>query len=214
MAGPEMALRYVFDDQIQVSSNTGGQYTFIKKNDEKFDISLKPSETIQIEDFEGEIDYRAEYEVELESSSVSSPGSWTLSDNPDQRYFSGTAIYRLNFSVPGEVIDSGDSLMISLGQVGTTGKVILNGKELGYVWQPDYRFNVSGLLAESNELVVEVANLYRNRIIGDYIQYGALKNIWTTAPVSMYLDRDKPLKPSGLMGPVQIIRVPKNTIIK
>jgi len=66
---------------------------------------------------------------------------------------------------------------------------------------------VSGLLKEENNLQVTVGNEYRNRIIGDFVEFGKLKNIWTTSPVQDYLDKDKPLKPSGLIGPIKLLKV-------
>ncbi|MDZ4808868.1 MAG: hypothetical protein SGI96_11450, partial [Bacteroidota bacterium] len=53
---------------------------------------------------------------------------------------------------------------------------------------------------------ITVANAYRNRIIGDYKQYDSLKNVWTSADMSRFSsNKEKILKPSGVMGPLQLI---------
>ena len=57
-----------------------------------------------------------------------------------------------------------------------------------------------------NLLEVRVANVYRNRFIGDFIEFGKVQNIWTSAPVEKYLDKNKPLKPSGLLGPIKLLK--------
>jgi hypothetical protein len=58
-----------------------------------------------------------------------------------------------------------------------------------------------------NLLEVEVANVYRNRIIGDLREYGEVRSVWTTSPVPDLLKAENPLQPSGLLGPLQIVRV-------
>jgi hypothetical protein len=70
---------------------------------------------------------------------------------------------------------------------------------------PNFKLNVTGLLQAKNTLEITVANAYRNRIIGDFRQHGTLKNTWTSANVSDVLDKNKVLKPSGVMGPLQLI---------
>jgi hypothetical protein len=67
------------------------------------------------------------------------------------------------------------------------------------------------LLAD-NKLEVIVANTCRNRIIGDFIEYGKVQTVWTSATVEQYLDKNKPLKPSGLMGPLVFIKVQKQAV--
>jgi hypothetical protein len=210
----EIPNAFVEDGKIHVVSSKGGQYTLINNRDESVTIVLDPAELMQIEALDGEVTYEADYDIELGPTTPISFDSWTLSDNPDLKYLSGTATYSMKFVVNSDVINSGDSLLLSLGAIGTTAKVMLNGQMLGNVWQPDFRLPVNGIIKEENELIVEVKNLYRNRIIGDFIQYGELKNLWSTAPVGYYLDRDKSLIPSGLMGPAQLIRIPEYVVTK
>jgi len=100
----------------------------------------------------------------------------------------------------------GEKVLLDLGEVGVTARVTLNGKLLGTVWYANTQFDVSSLLKEENNLQVTVGNEYRNRIIGNYVEFGKLQNSWTTSPVQEYLDKNKPLKPSGLIGPIQLIR--------
>jgi hypothetical protein len=60
------------------------------------------------------------------------------------------------------------------------------------------------LKEKDNSLVINVVNTWRNRIIGDFKQYGSLKNCWTTSPVDNLPGKDKPLQQSGILGPVLI----------
>ncbi len=70
---------------------------------------------------------------------------------------------------------------------------------------PDFKLKVSGLLQAQNTLEITVANAYRNRIIGDYKQYDSLKNVWTSGDMSQFSNKEKMLKPSGVMGPLQLM---------
>ncbi len=92
-----------------------------------------------------------------------------------------------------------------MGNLSATSEVILNGKLLAYPWQPNTRLVVSGLLKAENKLEITVANVCRNRFIGDLIQFGKVQSLWTTSPIETILDKDMPLKPSGLMGPLKLI---------
>ncbi len=87
---------------------------------------------------------------------------------PGVRYFSGTATYRTRFTIAPERLAAGNQLHLDLGDVANLVDVRLNGKPLGILWKPPFRVDVtSALKAGDNELVVEVTNLWPNRMIGD-----------------------------------------------
>lgn len=71
---------------------------------------------------------------------------------------------------------------------------------------------VKDILNKENALEVEVNNVYRNRIIGDFIEQGNVHSVWTSAPVQLYLDKNKSLKKSGLMGPLKLVRI-RSTVL-
>jgi hypothetical protein len=68
------------------------------------------------------------------------------------------------------------------------------------------------MLKNENELEVSVANVYRNRFIGDFIQFGKVKNLYTSSPITDFLNKDMPLSPSGLKGPVRIVAISKHIL--
>jgi hypothetical protein len=59
---------------------------------------------------------------------------------------------------------------------------------------------------------VTVVNVYRNRFIGDLTQYGEVRNLRTSSPITDFLSRDKPLKRAGLLGPITVTRVPRQRV--
>jgi hypothetical protein len=59
-------------------------------------------------------------------------------------------------------------IYLDLGQVQVMAKVKLNGKDLGILWKPPYRVDVTGILkAGENTLEIGVTNLWINRMLGD-----------------------------------------------
>jgi hypothetical protein len=89
---------------------------------------------------------------------------------------------------------------------GTTFKIRagVNGSEVGEVWHAPYRLDVtSDLKPGANEITIQVINAWVNRLIGD-LQPGATK--FTFTDVKPYKP-DSPLQPSGLLGPVNLVRM-------
>ncbi|HZH66004.1 MAG TPA: glycosyl hydrolase [Flavisolibacter sp.] len=163
-----------------------------------------PPQTFTINDFKGELRFRPAYAESISSQRIQTLKSYTEFADSSIRYFAGTAHYTIHFDNPSTVA-KGDSVLLSLGNIEATAEVRLNKKLLGFVWMPDFKMNVTGLLQPKNDLEITVATAYRNRIVGDFRQYGMLKNTWTSANVADVLDKNKVLKPSGAMGPLQLI---------
>jgi len=132
--------------------------------------------------------------------------SWAELDDPGVRYFSGIATYRASFDCPAEALDGGPAVALDLGDVRDVAEVRLNGKRLGIRWHPPYRLDVSGAIRPGeNRLEIRVANLWHNRIVGD----AALppdRRVTRMVPATHYdRVRNKPLVPSGLLGPVRVV---------
>jgi hypothetical protein len=86
--------------------------------------------------------------------------------------------------------------------------VTVNGKSLGIVWHAPYRVEATGALkAGTNQIAINVTNAWVNRLIGDQQPVAATK--YTFADVKPY-KANSPLLPSGLLGPVAIL---KTTVI-
>ena len=130
--------------------------------------------------------------------------SWSENADPGIKYFSGTATYSASFSVPANWLVSKARLWLDLGDVKNLAEVKVNGTPLGTVWERPFRVDATEALRPGpNTLEIKVADLWVNRLIGDK-QPGVTKPITYTA-VEFY-QADSPLLPSGLLGPVRIIR--------
>lgn len=130
--------------------------------------------------------------------------SWHESAVAGVKYFSGTATYTKMVQAPKEWFQPGGHLWIDLGSVKNLAEVVVNGKSLGIVWKTPYRVDVTGSLKPgANTVQVKVTNAWANRIIGDR-QPNATTTYTFTSP--KFYKADAPLYPSGLIGPVQILR--------
>jgi hypothetical protein len=142
------------------------------------------------------------------------PGtSWTTVENPDVRYFSGTATYEQMVNVPRDWLNRGSRLFLELGTVGDVAEIVVNGQSAGIAWQPPYRIEVTKQLrAGANRIEIRVANSWQNRLVGD-LQPGAEQRAFTNAPtgIGKMLEKkllpDTPLTPSGLLSRVKLIAV-------
>ena len=131
--------------------------------------------------------------------------SWSESPDPGVKYFSGTGTYSKTIQAPADWFKAGSKLWLDLGDVKNLAEITVNGRPLGIFWKAPFRVDVtSALKAGANTLEIKVANLWVNRLIGDE-QPGAAKKYTYTA-VEFYR-ADSPLLPSGLIGPVKIVRL-------
>jgi hypothetical protein len=126
--------------------------------------------------------------------------SWTERPEPDIRYFSGTATYSAAFDSPTQR----GRFVLDLGDVRELATVTVNGKAVATLWRPPFRVDVTDAIKRGrNDISIAVTNLWVNRLIGD-AQPGAKQHTFTTGPT--YLPT-APLRPSGLLGPVRVLRV-------
>jgi hypothetical protein len=79
----------------------------------------------------------------------------------------------------------------------------LNGKNLGVLWAPPFRVDISAVAKPSgNQLEVEVVNFWPNRLIGDEALPPAQRLTRTNV---RKFTKDTPLMESGLLGPVRLM---------
>ena len=123
--------------------------------------------------------------------------SWTESDQPGVRYFSGTATYSTTVPVHRK---QGERVRLRLRDVHEVCTVSVNGKEAGTIWAMPYVLDITDLLNDGeNRLELAVTNLWPNRIIGD--AQPSARERFTHTNIRKYT-ADSPLLPSGLIGPV------------
>jgi hypothetical protein len=131
--------------------------------------------------------------------------SWTESAAPGVKYFSGTAKYTRTVNAPSAWFGRGVRLWLDLGDVKNLAEVLVNGKSQGVVWKKPFRIDVTEALKPgANAVEVKVTNLWVNRLVGDQQPNVTKKYAYTTMP---FYQANSPLLPSGLLGPIQLVRV-------
>lgn len=94
--------------------------------------------------------------------------SWSQHPEMGVKHFSGTATYSKAFQSPNGTIGDNHRIHLDLGRVQVIASAKLNGKNLGILWKPPFRVDVTeAIKAGDNELEVQVVNLWPNRLIGD-----------------------------------------------
>jgi len=128
---------------------------------------------------------------------------WSQNLEPGVKYFSGVATYTNTVRALPDWFRKGARLLLDLGDVKNLAVVTVNGKQAGEAWHAPYRVDVtSALKPGTNEIQVRVVNAWVNRLIGDE-QPGASPITFTD--VKPY-KANSPLMPSGLLGPVTVVR--------
>jgi hypothetical protein len=129
--------------------------------------------------------------------------SWPSRPEEGIRFYSGKARYRTQFDFPAPKAKT-DRMMLDLGDIRDVGvaRVTLNGQELGIVWSPPFRIEITtALKPRGNQLEVEVANSWRNRLVGDRDLSEAKRFTRTNITIR----KEWILLDSGLLGPVRIL---------
>lgn len=156
--------------------------------------------------------------------------SWTEHPNPEIRHYSGIATYQKEINIPARK----GRIVLDLGEVRNIARVTVNGTRFPELWKPPFTCDItSAVKPGANQLSIEVANLWANRLIGDELQpadvtwetIGKSGGITPLATLPDWLLQGKPrpssdrrafstwnyvqpkqkLLPSGLVSPVMII---------
>ncbi len=127
--------------------------------------------------------------------------------------FSGSVKYSTEFQLPAESAKT--DFLLDLGDVRETGRVKVNGEEVGLSWAVPFRLIVpAGILKESNTLEIEVTNLSFNRVIDLDRKEVPWKNYYeinfVTIRYKPYDASEAEPMPSGLLGPITLTPLSQN----
>lgn len=195
----------------QLRSDKDGQLTIVASQPGKYEVKTASGKTQR-----AEISTMPPSQEITGAWNVSFPPKWgapskiTLdklaslseSTNAGVKYFSATMTYTKTFDwkPAAERGKQKSEIWLELGEVHALAQVRLNGHDLGTLWQPPFRVNITtALQAGPNALEIRVANLWRNRMVGDAVLPTTERFTWSS---SAQFSADTPLPKSGLLGPV------------
>ncbi|HEX8774098.1 MAG TPA: glycosyl hydrolase [Pyrinomonadaceae bacterium] len=150
--------------------------------------------------------------------------SWT--ENEETRYFSGTATYERDVSVPEGLLQNGQALRLDFGEgkpiqaqplkagmqawldapVREAAVVYINDRRAGSIWCPPYSLDVTGLLrGGTNKVRIVVGNLALNYMAGRRLPDYRLLNLrYGERFQAQDMDKVQPVA-AGLLGPIRLI---------
>ena len=154
---------------------------------------------------------------------------WTVDEDPDIKYFSGTAVYKLT----AQCASACGRVILDLGDVKHIATITVNGKMFPVLWKPPYRVDITEAInRDPLAIEIRVTNLWPNRLIGDdMLESDAKYNLPTkrwkggglpsipqrvfegkpspcgrhTFTTWRHWTKDDSLLPSGLLGPVRLV---------
>lgn len=220
---PQLTYASATGNGIEAEFSASGTYQIKFSNGTRRNMRVSRSDDIPLD---GDWDMSFPMGNGRPAQTLSSPlFAWDTSDDPDIRYFSGTATYSRSFELQSGRLTHGRKVYIDLGRVEKLAKVRINGRSYPDLWKIPFRAEITALLKTgSNRLEIEVTNTWVNRMIGDEqlppdIEYGrrfptAFPD-WLDGSVPRASDRQTftlqqfykegdALLPSGLLGPVTI----------
>jgi len=186
------------DGAFTLRAQAAGRYVATDASSQTYEADVAESQTVPVTNpwtLKFPSGWGAPAEVHLDKLQ-----SWTQLSDEGARHFSGTAIYSTDFQVP--PLPAGARVMLNLGTIHETARVVVNGKEVGIVWKLPYALDITASVAAGkNMLEIDVTNLWPNRIIGD--QSLPQNQRFTHTNITKF-NADSPLLPSGLLGPVNV----------
>jgi len=135
--------------------------------------------------------------------------SWTDDKDEGIKYFSGIATYNRRIDIRPSLLKRNLRLYLDLGGVRDVARVRLNGKDLGILWTAPFRVDItSAAIAGENQIEIDVANMWINRLTGDR-QLPPEKRFTHTneTPREKDIGGDETwhVEPAGLLGPVSLV---------
>jgi len=171
--------------------------------------------------------WRVSFGADGKPSTMDQLKSWTESE--ETRYFSGSATYEKDVSVPDELLRGGLRVRLDFGEgkplppqplkagmqawldapVREAAVVYVNERRVGSLWCPPYSLDVTDFLRRGeNRIRVVVANLALNYMAGRRLPDYRLLNLrYGERFQAQDMDKVQPV-PAGLLGPVRLLATP------
>lgn len=138
------------------------------------------------------------------------PGFWSSLQPDAVRHHAGSGHYRTTLPIDAAALSSG-RLWLDVGTVREIAEVVINGRSVATLWTPPFAVDVTDALrAGSNEIEIVVTNTWHNRLVGDRAVSDDQRVTWVSPRLRKGAEwlplEDAPLIPSGLAGPVRLMR--------
>lgn len=132
---------------------------------------------------------------------------WSKHKNKELSNYSGTATYSTSFEIQEDFLNDSSNYVLNLGDVREVSRVYINGQEVSVDVFPPYKSNITDKLRKgTNNIVIDVANTWLNRLIADkdrpLLEQKTGSNLGSIKKGRPW--KNKKPNPSGLLGPVTL----------
>ncbi len=200
---------YNSDNKIVAQSSLGGKFILNSITGKESKINIAPAEAIVLADAKGIITF--ENELAIGTKPIDKFLSFTESSDSLVKYYSGEATYKMKVYIPSKYKAPNQPIYLQLEQFGATANIEINGKQVGIIWDPTYKMDITSFIkAGDNDFTIKVTNPWRNRLIGDKVKSRGEKDLWTTSPMIKKGDpipiitKEANLFPSGISKPIKL----------
>ncbi|GAB3098191.1 glycoside hydrolase [Aestuariicella hydrocarbonica] len=196
------------DEEVKVSLNLAPhESVFLVLNEAQkpslqvdSDISVVQKTIPLISDWQFSTDAHYGPEISLTLNKLKSLSRF---DDERLKYFSGVTHYHNQFMLTQNDVNKSQQLLLEIANIGDIADVSINGHSAGTLWTWPYTLNVTDFVrAGQNQLSITISNLWSNRLIG--VAVDTEKGI-PHHNMPLVYSPDAPLRPSGLIGPVNIV---------
>ena len=196
------------DGALVITSPTNGEYevTLSDGSIENVSINSVPSDV----KVKGPWNVSFEEERDVDTSLVLERLTSLTELSPTAlQHYSGEVIYQTTITMNSEQLHEDLRWFIDLGEVGVVARLFVNGQSFGELWSRPLTADVTNALrVGQNEIKIEVATTWLNRLVGDLTFPEALpdsikpKAFNTQITFETRLTETTELQRSGLIGPV------------
>ncbi|MBD1388684.1 glycoside hydrolase [Neiella sp. HB171785] len=193
---------------LDVAANGNYQIEFTSNQKQQISVNDLPSPKVLEQPWQLTLQQNRDVATELELAQLV---SLTELQPLALQHYSGVVSYRNEFQLDAQLLRSDQRWLLDLGEVGVIARVQVNGKDFGELWSRPLQVDITNALkAGHNQLHIEVATTWLNRLVGDqkypeqWPDSAQPKQFQSQITFATKINKQTPLQPSGLIGPVQL----------
>ncbi|MCR4825178.1 MAG: hypothetical protein K5849_07490 [Bacteroidales bacterium] len=198
------------DGEIHLRSLAAGSYLAGYSDAVACRIDLKAPERVVLDGTVGTMTF--EDEPALGTMPIGGFREFTGFLDPRVKHYSGRVTYRTSAVLPEGFIKAERRVLIGIPAFGSTAQLTVNGHTLETIWDPAALTDITDFVRTGeNEIVIQVTNPWRNRLIGDKAGVPSTEKHWTTSPLQQkhippqqILHEYALLYPAGISQPVTL----------
>ncbi len=195
---------YIENEQLYAHMTGTGEYAITWSDGKRSVISVEETDIKQYIQGTWELAFDTAWGGP-DKVSVDELKSWTEFTSEGIKYYSGTATYFKTFSLSKKEIED-KKIILNLGNVLEMASIKINGNKMPVSWCFPFEYDITKYAKEgSNDLEVEVVNMWPNRLILDGSLPKNLRLTKTNINKFEATDAEKFLRKSGLTGPVEVV---------